>query len=588
MNEKKTIQHIWKETVGSAAEKYRRGTEIWEFPPPDIQTFIDSPEFLNMSSIIFPGVREDLCNIFRTDENGELKINYVVLIQAPGSGKSELASVATAYIVVRLLCMRSPQKVLDLSPTANIQIINSSASGDQAKRVVFEYIKNKLKYMPFLKKLDWSPDESVESELRFPKGIRVTPASSTGKTVLGSNLFAVIMDELNEYVRTKNRDLAEMMFNKFYSRMLSRFGKVGKYFVMLISQAGYADSFIEKKFEEWKNNPRAYVCRRAHWQARPHDYKLGYFTVEYFDEMDSEKKNMQVPIELKEEYQRDPILFLRNWASIPSRTIQPFFYSQDVLKKIFSNDLDPLPECKALDGSLLPFFPENAMQQLPKSYVGKPGTEYYCFTDLAKGEKCKVGFCLVHSEGKKEIQWYDRNTGRTISEFRDIIVVDLVLRFSAPIDGEVPIYSVRDFIIWLKKERSYNITTVGTDSWQSLDFRQVMASMGFQVELVGIERDKSVYQTLKDVINEGRLKIPYHRASLLQELSKLEEKEGKVFSQYYKDQADALCGAVYLVSKKKVNYFESSSPPKVIQPVLTPSLLSGGGGALEIVKKIKW
>jgi len=582
------LTDIIKEVVENKTKKYFTGDEIWEIKPPSIEEFLTSPDFLDMEQELFHGVKEDLFNIFQDAENGVFKYNYVVLIEAPGSGKSELASIATAYLTTLLLCLRNPQKWLGISHKARIQLINSSASGDQAKRVVFEYIKNKLRDMKFLRELGYEPDENIESELRFPKGIYITPASSTGKTVLGTNLFSVVMDELHEYVKTRERDMAQEMFDKFHKRMLSRFGLLRRYCIILISQARYEDDFIERKFTEWETLPNAYAKRRTHWDARPNLYTQGYTSVEYYDYKERVNKIINIPNELIEEYKADSIVFLRYWASIPSKTIIPFFSDISVVEQIFDKEKkDVFPDNFGEGGGVLPFLPFDAKRMLPAEFKGAPGRNYYIFVDLAKGEKCKVGFCMCYVSGSKTVEWVDQKTGRMMREEKPIINVELIFRFSAPTNSEVDFSEVRSFIEYLRRERGYNIKKVGTDSWQSIDFKQQMSKMGFETEIVRVQGDRAVYQTLKDIINEGRIKC-YYRESLFNELKRLEEKDGKALSIYYKDQADALAGAVYIACSDQVSIKAGKVVAQpTVRPVTAPGMFGRSGNVIPLPEAIE-
>jgi len=170
-------------------------------------------------------------------------------------------------------------------------------------------------------------------------------------------------------------------------------------------------------------------------------------------------------------------------------------------------------------------------------------------------------------------------------------MVDLVTRFSAAVGNEIDFGDVRSFIAKLKTERGFNIKMVGTDSWQSYDFRAIMGKMGFQVALLQIEGDHSVYQTFKSVITDERMQ-GYYRESLVQELNNLEENAGKAVSRSYKDQSDSLCGATCMAIRDTFLPLKSqgASQERVQKGVLgkglsglvSPSSGASGGSSRKI------
>jgi hypothetical protein len=586
---------VWQDILNKEIETYSTGDSVWEITPPSIEEFMYSDEWLNLpKGSVWKGVEEVLIELFRPDpdEPSELKYRYLVFIASPGCGKSELGSIAISYFVTRLLLLRSPGEYLGLRRNSPVQVINSSASGEQAKRVVFTYLKEKLKNIRFIRERGLEPDPEVESELRFPaKRISVTPASSTGKTVIGTNLICVVMDELSEYIRTRDHDYAEEMYEKFHKRTEGRFKSVGRWLYILLSMPRYDDDFAERKFSEMKNNPRALCVRLPHWKSRANVYSGNMVNFEYRDETTGKTESMQIPVELEEYAKKDFSTFLRQWASLPSRVVRPFIADMEKVRKCFDETLvDLLPD--RLDketGKLLPFYPDEAFQLLPDDFVGDPNKEYFVFTDLAKGEICRIGFCMLHKGEPKNIA--------VRKEFKNVIVslptftVDLICRFVAREGDPVDFNEIRQFIIRLQTERGFNIKTVGTDSWESLDFRRIMSSKGFNTDVVRLEGDPAVYQSFLEVLVDSRVRVCY-RKNLEFEMSKLEINKGKVTTVYRKDEVDSLAGAVNLALRdgfvKSVR--DKAKPARPTKGMLAPSLsgggLPGGGGGIDISKII--
>lgn len=590
------IDNIWKEIVDEKVEAYSQGDQIWESFPPGVEEFLFSEEWLNLrKEEVWGGIKDSLMELFTPDPEDPnlLKYNYAIFIASAGSGKSEFGSLALSLYVTRLLLLREPAAFFGLRPNASLQVINSSASGEQARRVVFSYLKDKLKNIKLMRERNLFPDPRIESELKYPKGIAVTPASSTGKTVLGTNLVGVVMDELSEYIRTRDHDYAEEMYETFHRRTMTRFRHTGRWLYLLLSMPRYDDDFAERKFEEFKSNPRALCIRKPHWEARPSVYTGKMVDFEYKSEIAGKSKIMRIPVELEQEAKRDVHVFLRQWASLPSRVMRPFVYDMDKVKQCFDKNLiDYLPDKYDKEtGKLLPLYPDEAFQLLPDNFVGDPNKEYFFFTDLAKGEICRIGICLLHKGEPVNII--------VKREFKNAIVsmptfiVDLISRFVAREGDPIDFNEIRQFIIRLQTERGFNIKTIGTDSWESLDFRRTLSNKGFNTDKVALEGDPSVYQSFLDVLLDGRLRVCY-RQNLEFEITKLEMKEGKVTTLYRKDEVDSLCGCVTLGLRdgfvKGVR--DKGAVQRVTSGILGPSLASGspmpgiGGPGIDIEKML--
>ena len=183
-NKEEKFNELWGGIIDPKIKSYSTESEIWEEFPVDIGTFIDSPDFLDWKKNIYYGVRKNLENIFVFDKNYDLKYNHAIIIESPGTGKSEFSAIASMYMVYRMLCMRNPQRFYGIAPGSRIQIVNCSSSGTQAKKVVFDYAKSKADSMKWLKDREYLPNPRVESELQFPKGIYITPGSSDRKSVV--------------------------------------------------------------------------------------------------------------------------------------------------------------------------------------------------------------------------------------------------------------------------------------------------------------------------------------------------------------------------------------------------------------------
>ncbi len=137
----------------------------------------------------------------------------------------------------------------------------------------------------------------------------------------------------------------------------------------------------------------------------------------------------------------------------------------------------------------------------------------------------------------------------------------------APKGAQVSFAKNRNFIRWLR-DRGFAIKGVSSDTFQSAQIQQDLKSDGFNTEIVSVDRvvkdanGKPIclpYHYLKSAIYERRLMM-YQKCDLLtDELIGLEKKaDGHVDHTKQgidsKDQADAVCGAIWLASKYAEEY----------------------------------
>ena len=109
----------------------------------DIQTFIDSPDYLNAKTECWDSIKDDLEELF--------KGNYTeaVFCCAIGSGKSFASSIIMAYMAYKLLCLKDPQGFFGLARDSQICFINMSLRAEQSKKVVFGEIKARIDNSPW-------------------------------------------------------------------------------------------------------------------------------------------------------------------------------------------------------------------------------------------------------------------------------------------------------------------------------------------------------------------------------------------------------------------------------------------------------
>ena len=492
-----TVSH----DLSRLSPRWRQLLEIYEQPPAPVAEFLSSPLYLDLGDRVYPVVQRTL------EEMLSGRYQEAALCWGIGAGKSFLSSLAISYLVHRTLCLRDLQAHYGLAPGSTIAFLNMGASATQAHRVVFAEIKHRLEGSPWFQRTCGDDLKIMAGEIRFPKQILVVTGNSAETCPLGYNLLGAVLDEAAWLTETSDgrRDAAEEIYYGLQRRIRSRFFDEG--LLVLISSPRHAGDFIERQIAAAEDTPRLYTSRRALWEVKPPSLYCGRVF---------EHEGLQIPVEYRDDFRRNPHRALRDLAARPTEAYEAYFTDLPALEACCD-----LPALARLDAGGRWRADFRAPDRLPR----------FLHVDLGlKHDAC--GLALVHCEA-----------GLTRPEEPEVYA-DLVCRLTAPVGGEVDFARLRELIGDLKR-RGFAIAQVSFDGWQSVDSRQILKRQGFSTALVSVDRDLGPYETLKELVADGRLHLPRHEG-LLSELRRLELVRGCKVDHPKggsKDMADALAAA---------------------------------------------
>lgn len=470
----------------------------------DIRTFIDSDKYLNASKECWPSIKDDLDELFSG------KYTEAVFCEAIGAGKSYKSSIIISYLVYRVLCLKDPHDYFSLARDSQICFINMSVTAAQSKRVVFKEIKGRVDNSPWFSEY-YPPDPGIRSELRFQKEISVFPGNSKETFPLGLNILGGVMDEAAWYTETQSHDVAEKIYNGLHSRIKNRFGDKG--LIVIISSPRYVDDFIERKIKEAQTNDRIFFKRKKLWESKPASSFTGQWIA--FD-------GYKIPAEFETEAKRNPEAFKRDYMALSSLALEPYFKEWELVEKCIDDTMES---------------PVDEKGEFKEWFRGKEGIPYYIHIDLSL-RRDATGFAMAHNED-------------------DIVVVDLMLQIKAPPGGEIKFSDIREKIFELQSRGFYIEVTY--DGWQSIDSLQILQNKGIYCDILSVDRDTRAYDTLKEVIYEGKMKC-YRYEPFMKEMRRLELVEGKKVDhpplKGSKDVSDAVAGAVLMSVENKLRYIE--------------------------------
>ncbi len=519
--------------------------------PVDVKTFVESPDFLNqppLSAIQYDIVeamsqiyrKEDLETIMGYEEGSKHFSKYtkneIILQLGKGSGKDFVSTVACAYVVYKLLCLKDPARYYGKPSGDAIDIINVAINAEQAKNVFFKGFKNKIEKSPWFA---GKYDPKVNS-VGFEKSITVYSGHSERESHEGLNLFMAVLDEISGFVTevgTGNDQgkTADNIYKAFRGTVDSRFPDLGK--VVLLSFPRYQGDFISKRYEDvimekdvverrykfiineelpegpenefeivWEEDhitsykyPRMFALKRPTWEVNPtrkiDDFKIAFLT----DIGDA----------------------MMRFLCTPTYSSDAFFKQKDKLEKCMTLR-NPLDNHRRFDPGFKP----------------DPEKIYYIHADLAQvHDKCAVA--IAHVE-----RWVSIQVIKDYEQVAPIVIVDAVAWWEPKVEGPVDLSEVKKWIQNLRRE-GFNIGMVTFDRWQSFDIQQELKGVGIKTETVSVA--KKHYEDLAMMIYEERIAMPMIPL-LLEEMSELKiMKNNRVDHprKKSKDLADAVCGAVF-------------------------------------------
>jgi hypothetical protein len=523
----------------------------FEETPVDVKTFVESPDFLGQPplSIIQYDIVEAMSQIYRKEdlqmlmgtEQGDRHFakytkNEIILQLGKGSGKDFVSTVACAYVVYKLLCLKDPARYYGKPSGDAIDIINVAINAEQAKNVFFKGFKTKIEKSPWFA---GKYDPKVNS-IGFDKSITVYSGHSERESHEGLNLFMAVLDEISGFateVGTGNDQgkTADNIYKAFRGTVDSRFPDLGK--VVLLSFPRYQGDFISKRYED--------VIMEKDVIERRHKFIINE---ELPEGPDNEFEIVWEEDQIKSyKYPRMFALKRPTWEVNPTRKIDDFkiafltdlgdammrflctpTYSSDA----FFKQKDKLERCMTLRN------PIDNHRRFDTSFKPDPDKVYYIHADLAqKHDKCAVA--IAHVE-----RWVNIQVIKDYEQVAPIVVVDAVAWWEPKVEGPVDLSEVKKWIMNLRRE-GFNIGTVSFDRWQSFDIQQELKAVGMRTDTVSVA--KKHYEDLAMMIYEERIAMPMIPL-LLEEMSELKiMKNNRVDHprKKSKDLADAVCGAVF-------------------------------------------
>jgi hypothetical protein len=519
--------------------------------PVDAKTFVESPEYLGqppLSDIQYTIV-EAMSQIYRKEDVVDIMgdageeyfkkytKNELILQLGKGSGKDFVSTVACAYVVYKMLCLKDPAIYYGKPAGDAIDIINVAVNAQQAKNVFFKGFKSKIERSPWFAGKYNPKADSIE----FDKSITVYSGHSERESHEGLNLFMAVLDEISGFaseVATGNEQgkTADNIYKAFRGTVDSRFPDLGK--VVLLSFPRYPGDFISQRYDSVIADKE--VIEKTHKfiinEDLPHDNPDNTFEISWEEDHILSYKIPKIFALKRPTWDVNPtrqiddfkIAFLTDLGDAMMRFLCTPTYSSDA----FFKQKDKLQKCMNVRN------PIDNFKRFDESFTPDPDTIYYIHADLAqKHDKCAVAIAHVD-------RWVNIKVIKDYEQVVPVVVVDAVAWWEPRTEGPVNLSEVKQWIINLRRE-GFNLGMVSFDRWQSFDIQNELQSVGVRTETVSVA--KKHYEDLAMMVYEERVAMPMIPL-LLEELSELKIMKGNRVDhprKKSKDLADAVCGAVF-------------------------------------------
>ena len=520
--------------------------------PVDVRTFVRDQAYLGqpeLSEIQYTLVetmsqifREEDLKRFMGDSEGanhykKYTKNEIILQCGKGSGKDFTSTVGCAYLVYKLLCLKSPATYFGKPAGDAIDIINVAINAQQAKNVFFKGFKSKIERSPWFAGKYYAKMDSIE----FDESITVYSGHSERESHEGLNLLMAVLDEISGFSMESasandQGKTADNIYNAFRASVDSRFPDYGK--VVLLSFPRFKGDFISTRYESVIAEKNTYP-REHHFILNPElpsSDPDNNFSVSWDeDEIVSYKIPGVLAIkkptwevnptrkieDFKLQFYTNPGDALMRFACMPGEATDTFFKSRDKIEKMLCLR-NPVDQFRRFDDSF----------KIDDSKV------YYIHADLAqKHDKCAVA--VSHVE-----KWVKLQTFNDYEQIVPFIVTDVIAWWEPQREGPVDLSEVKNWIIDLRR-RGMNIGLVTFDRWNSFDIQRDLKDIGIKTDTLSVA--KKHYEDLSMLVYEERVAAP-HIDILKDELLELRIMRNDRVDhprKKSKDLADALCGSVY-------------------------------------------
>lgn len=510
--------------------------------PVSMKTFLSSPQFLgkitSYGKNVKPVWREPLDNIEREDSK-----YIVVLTGAIGTGKTTTAIEGIAYVMHRILCLKDPWKYFRKMSGGKMAIVFFNLTKSLGESKGFNLLQSYLLSSPWFLERGIVCGSEKNQRIEFPIfEYKLASPQAQGFGFIGEHVIAGIMDEVDSPIASepqKRKIIAayDATIRRFESRFVFDGQSIGRLF--LVSSKQERMSFLNAFIIKMKSSKKVYVVDISIWDAcDSSDYSGEKFKISLGDQFippsilrsqdeikESVEKGFQiidVPIEYKDEFERDLIGSLRDLAGVSVSQLRTLklFASESVLNNCYDpTKLNPVSigtiEIGLKDEVDLLNYIDVSKIRVPRS------VPRYIHIDIAfTGDALGIGMSCVSGWMKINSKKPD---GTFVETKKPVVETDLAIRIKARKGDQIPIHKIHQLILDLKNICKFNIAMCTFDlRIASTTSMQILELAGIECGSLSLDKNPQMYRNFREVVNERRW-VCFNDPFLHFELSNLED-----------------------------------------------------------------
>lgn len=570
----------------------------------DVIEFAESREFCGLKGSLWTSTKEDLWRIF----HHEPPPFEVLLTGAAGTAKSTKSWISTGYSLYLLSCLWNPQLEMGMAPVDEIFLIFQSMRLATATDTLYERLKRAVDTSPYFRG-NFPRNKQKASELLFPNHVTVKPVSGATDAVLGLNVIAGVITEINFmpvrrdsvkllYTDKQIFDVGMEMYRNLRNRIIGRYKQliergdfVGR--LILDSARNHTNDFAARKIEHAKKDKTILVIDRTLWNARSHEYPPGTpsFLVELGtdfrparmigsrEEAEDPENVIEIPEVFRAECEQDLEQALKDLAGVPSTSTGRFlpfpkeislaqerhvertggltlFKAQDVsFQEVFGiTTYDPKRD--RLDWELLLNYEYLNVLKLE-------GDNRYCaHVDMSlSGDATGLAVGRIVDTAVIDKAHYFNPDESRLKQIENLVspiyMIDGVLRIHARPGEQIDINIITDLVLELNTH--INIAYGSADWMESAAMLQSWRANRITTGRVSVDKSPASYFEVKHAVREGRILFPPHQM-LDRELRRLKRitQGGTIKIDHEptesKDCADAVAGVVGVLQRCEHRY----------------------------------
>jgi hypothetical protein len=293
-------------------------------------------------------------------------VTEVVVTGCIGWGKSWMMKAVCAYDLYRLSCIKEPQLALGIGSSETIVMVLVSMNVTKSRAKLLTPLKTMLEMTPYFRD-HFRFDPRKETVLDFPKNIRVLSGVTGESAVHSEDVIFLGVSECNFLPVVTNSkkkrgvdtldvaaDLVEATIRRMKSRFQQGAGQMPLARLVLDSSRQYPDDYLERRTKEIEAGKVGHECAvisRSIWEAKAGVLNANgdpYFGGDTFpvevgcnnqfsrmlDETEipfAKGDVIDVPMELREEFDRDIEGALRDFAGIAVMSLRPLISNRIAL-----------------------------------------------------------------------------------------------------------------------------------------------------------------------------------------------------------------------------------------------------------------